>query len=70
MIILHSTTVMRGRAAARPSCVYIVGVDVGIVDNDGVVDDNGEFVNFHFFFLNFLLKISFSLSILTMMAAK
>ena len=41
LIILHSTN----RAA-------IITVDTG-----GIVDNNGEFVNFHFFFLNFLLKI-------------
>jgi len=31
-----------------------------VVDNDvtvGIIDENGGLVNFHFFFLNFLLKI-------------
>ena len=34
LIILHSATVMRGRAVARPSCVYTVNND----DNDDGVD--------------------------------
>ncbi len=45
---LHSATfLLRGRAIARPSCVYTVIIDV--VDG-GIVDNNGEFVNFSFLF--------------------
>ena len=38
---------LRGRAIARPSCDYTVDNDDNIV---GIVDNNGEFVNFHFIF--------------------
>ena len=40
LTVLHSATVMRGRAVARPSCDYTVDIG-GIVD--GTVDNNGEF---------------------------
>ncbi len=47
---------MRGRAIARPSCVYYLSTGGDIVDNDGIVDNNGEFVNFSFLFLEFSLE--------------
>ena len=57
-----------GRGAALITVVVIVG---NIVDNvDGIVEDNGEFVQFSLLFLNFLLKISFSNVILTSQLAK
>ena len=44
---LHSTSVsLRGRAIARPSCVYTVDTGGNIAS---IVDNNGEFVSFHFF---------------------
>ena len=43
LIILHSATVMRGRAVARPSCDYTV------YNGGNIVDNNGEFDHFHFF---------------------
>ena len=46
-------------ARASDSELRLSIITVDIVDNDGIVDNNGEFVHFHFFFLNFHLKINF-----------
>ncbi len=57
---------MRGRAIARPSCVYTVITAGGIVDNDAIfeVDDNGEFDYFHFFFFeNLIFNCHFGLEL-------
>ena len=44
-----NATVLRLDRRER-SCVYTVIIVEDIVDNvDGIVDDNGEFVNFHYF---------------------
>jgi hypothetical protein len=45
---------MRGRAIARPSCDYTVDTGGNIVDNN---DNNGEFDQFSFLFLEFSLEI-------------
>ncbi len=60
LIILHSATVMRGRAVARPSCVYTVDAAGVIVAADGNIDDNGEVCRFSFLFLEFSLEKSIS----------
>ena len=52
---------MRGRAIARPSCVYTVDHD-DIVD---IIDNSGEFVNFTSFLEFSLEKKSISMSIST-----
>ena len=43
---------------------------ITVVIVDGNIDNNGEFVQFSLLFLNFLLKFGFSMSTLTLLAAK
>ena len=60
ILLLYFGDSTGGRGAAFITVIIIVGSIV--VENDGIVDDNGEFVNFHFIFLNFHLKNRFSMS--------
>ena len=57
LIMLHSASVyLRVRAIARPSCDYTVILFEVIVDNDSIVDSNGEFDQFSFLFVDFSLE--------------
>ena len=67
LITLHPTSVsLRGRAVAMPSCDYTVILDVV----DGNVDNNGEFDQFSFLFLEFSLENLIFQSIWTSLLTK
>jgi hypothetical protein len=69
--VRHSATVFcdstEGRGAAFITNIIVVD---GNIDNDGIIEDNGEFVQFSFLFLEFPLENLIFQSIWTPQLAK